>query len=162
MLLYLTDDFLRAGAAVGPEAIHMNILGIHEREESLMSICLMEAYVRVAIAVLDIDNLITNDIYTRSVAKELLVSRFGIILLCFKELMVEIYIIAFSILQFTCGNQSIDKQSVELACSIEIVGLALVGSIGDVFLSQLLDTPEYGIRAACAQGRMIREMTHQM
>ena len=40
---------------------------------------------------------------------------------------------------------------------IEIIGLALVGSIGDVFLCQFLDGSEDGIRAACTKGRMIRE-----
>ena len=79
MLLYLTDDFLRAGTAVSPEAIYAYLLGIHEREESLMSICLMEAYVRITIAVLDIDNHITHDICSRPVAEELLVCRFCII-----------------------------------------------------------------------------------
>ena len=42
--------------------------------------------------------------------------------------------------------------------SIEIIGLALVGSKGDVFLCQFLDGSEDGIRAACTKGRMIREM----
>ena len=55
MLLYLTDDFLRAGTAVSPEAIYAYLLGIQQRKEPLMSVCLMEAYVRVTIAVLDID-----------------------------------------------------------------------------------------------------------
>ena len=41
-------------------------------------------------------------------------------------------------------------------------GLALVGSIGDVFLCQFLDGSEDGIRAACTKGRMIREMAHQL
>lgn len=40
--------------------------------------------------------------------------------------------------------------------------LALVGSIGDVFLCQFLDGSEDGIRAACTKGRMIREMAHQL
>ena len=40
-----------------------------------MSVCLMEAYVRVTIAVLDIDNHITHDICSRPVAGKLLVGR---------------------------------------------------------------------------------------
>ena len=75
MLLYLTDDFLRAGTAVSPEAIYAYLLGIQQRKEPLMSVCLMEAYVRVTIAVLDIDNHITHDICSRPVAGKLLVSR---------------------------------------------------------------------------------------
>ena len=55
----------------------------------------MKSYIGVAIAVLDIDNLVTYDIYARSVAEKLLVCLFCIILLCFKELVVEIDIVAF-------------------------------------------------------------------
>ena len=35
MLLYLTDDFLRAGTAVCPEAIYTDVLGFQKSEESL-------------------------------------------------------------------------------------------------------------------------------
>ena len=76
--------------------------------------------------------------------------------------MVEINIIGFHLIQFTSRNQGFYKKGVELVCRIEIIGLALIGSIGDVFLCQFLDGSEDGVRAACAQGRMIREMTHQM
>ena len=75
MLLYLTDDFLRVGTAVSPEVIYAYLLGIQQRKGPLMSVCLMEAYVRVTIAVLDIDNHITHDICSRPVAGKLLVSR---------------------------------------------------------------------------------------
>ena len=57
-----------------------------------------------------------------------------IILLCFKELMVEINIIGFHLIQFTGRNQGFYKQGVEFVCCIEIVGLALIRSIGDVIL----------------------------
>ena len=76
--------------------------------------------------------------------------------------MVEINIVGFHLIQFTSGNQGFYKQGVELVCRIEIIGLALIGSIWDVFLCQFLDGSEDGIRAACAQGRMIREMAHQL
>ena len=94
-----------------------------------MGLSLIKAHICVAIAVLDIDNHVTDDIYARSVAEELLVCRFCIILLCFKELMVEINIVGFHLIQFTSGNQGFYKQGVELVCRIEIIGLALVGSI---------------------------------
>ena len=64
--------------------------------------------------------------------------------------------------QYFIKTQVFDKQCVEFVCSIEIIGLALVGSIGDVFLCQFLDGSENGIRAACTKGRMIREMAHQL
>ena len=38
MLLYLTDDFLRAGTAVCPEAIYTDVLGFQKSEESLMAL----------------------------------------------------------------------------------------------------------------------------
>jgi len=71
MLLYLTDDFLRAGTAVCPEAIYTDVLGFQKSEESLMGVCLMKTHIRVAIAVLDIDYLVTDNIYARPVAEEL-------------------------------------------------------------------------------------------
>ena len=51
------------------------------------------------------------------------------ILRAIKELMVEINIVGFHLIQFTSGNQGFYKQGVELVCSIEIIGLALIGSI---------------------------------
>ena len=48
--------------------------------------------------------------------------------------MVEIKIIGFHLIQFTGRNQGFYKQGVELVCCIEIVGLALIRSIGDVIL----------------------------
>lgn len=92
-----------------------------------MGLSLIKAHICVAIAVLDIDNHVTDDIYARSVAEELLVCRFCIILLCFKELMVEINIIGFHLIQLTGRKQGVYKQVVEFVCCIEIVGLALIG-----------------------------------
>ena len=51
------------------------------------------------------------------------------ILRAIKELMVEINIVGFHLSQFTSGNQGFYKQGVELVCRIEIIGLALIGSI---------------------------------
>ena len=100
MSLYLTDDFLRAGTAVGPEAIYAYVLGFQRGAESLMGVCLMKAHVGVAVAILDIDNLVTDDIHAGSVAEELLVCRFCIILLCLKKLMVEVNVVFLHFLQF--------------------------------------------------------------
>ena len=61
-----------------------------------MGVCLMKTHIRVAIAVLDIDYLVTDNIYARPVAEELFVGRFCIILLRFKKLMVKVNIV-FSI-----------------------------------------------------------------
>src|SRR5574344_1235654 len=162
MLLYLTDQFLRARTTVGSEAIHTDAVGFQKGKESLVGLSLIKAHICVDIAVLDIDNHVTDDIYDRSVAEELLVCRFCIILLSFKKLMVKVNIVFLKFLQLACRNQSVYKQCVEFVCSIEIIGLALVGSIGDVFLCQFLDGSEDGIRAAFTKGRMIREMAHQV
>ena len=56
--------------------------------------------------------------------------------------MVKVNIVFLNFLQLACRNQSVYKQCVELVCRIEIIGLALVGSIGDVFLCQFLDGSE--------------------
>ena len=65
-----------------------------------MGVCLMKAHVGVAVAILDIDNLVTDDIHAGSVAEELLVCRFCIILLCLKKLMVEVNVVFLHFLQF--------------------------------------------------------------
>ena len=83
-------------------------------------------------------------------------------ILCFKELMVEINIIGFHLIQFTGRNQGFYKQVVELVCCIEIVGLALIRSIGDVILCQFPDGSEDGVRTACTKHWMMWEMAHQM
>ena len=162
MLLYLTDDFFRAGSTIGSETIYTDVLGFQKSKESLMGVCLIKAYICVAVAVLDIDNLVTDDIYTRPVAEEFLVCRLCIIFLSFKELMVKINIVTFLILQLTGGNQSVDKQGVKFICSIEVIGLALIGCIGNVILRQFLDGSKDGIRTACTKHWMVREMTHQV
>ena len=69
--------------------------------------------------------------------------------------MVEINIIGFHLIQFIGRDQGFYKQGVEFVCCIEIVGLALIRSLGDVILFQFPDGSEDGVRTACAQGRMI-------
>ena len=69
--------------------------------------------------------------------------------------MVEINIIGFHLIQFIGRDQGFYKQGVEFVCCIEIVGLALIGSIGDVILCQFLDGSEDGVRTACTKHGMI-------
>jgi len=61
MLLYLTDDFLRAGTAVCPEAIYTDVLGFQKSEESLMGVCLMKTHIRVEELSEDRDELLESD-----------------------------------------------------------------------------------------------------
>ena len=76
--------------------------------------------------------------------------------------MVQVNTVGFHPIQLTGGNQGFYKQRVEIVCRIEIIGLALIGSISDVFLCQFLDGPEDGIRAASKKGRMPREMARHL
>ena len=68
--------------------------------------------------------LVTDDIYARSVAEELLVCRFCIMLLCFKELVVEVNVIPLALFQLPCGQQAIEEQCIQLVCRVEVIGLA--------------------------------------
>ena len=95
---------------------------------------------------------VRNFLYRAFLARKLLQ---GIILLCLKELMVEINIVGFHLIQSTSRNQGVYKQGVELVCRIEIIGPALIGSIGDVFLCQFPDGSEDGVRAAFTKHWMI-------
>lgn len=99
-----------------------------------MGLSLIKAHICVAIAVLDIDNHVTDDIYARSVAEELLVCRFCIILLCFKELMVEINIVGFHLIQFTSGNQGFYKHGTPMHISITEIAYASGMLIGGLLL----------------------------
>ena len=125
----LFHDLFRARAAISSETIDNKIVLFKPFEESLQRVLLMETDVCVAVAVLNADNQISNNRHTWSITKELLVCMLCIIFLCFYELMVEINIVGFHLIQFTSGNQGFYKQGVELVCRIEIIGLALIGSI---------------------------------
>lgn len=57
----------------------------------------METDIGVAIAILNADNMVTNDSYSQTVSRKLLVCRFGIIFLCCNELVVKIQIIPLSL-----------------------------------------------------------------
>ena len=73
-----------------------------------MGVCLMKTHIRVTIAVLDIDYLVTDNIYARPVAQELLVGWFYIMLLCFNELMVKVKIILLTGFQLTSSKQGFE------------------------------------------------------
>ena len=55
----VVQETTKAGTAVCPEAIYTDVLGFQKSEESLMGVCLMKTHIRVTIAVLDIDYLVT-------------------------------------------------------------------------------------------------------
>ena len=62
----------------------------------------------VAIAILYTDNQVANNRHARAIAKELLVCRLCIILLCLYELMVEINIIHLTLFQLTKCKHTIE------------------------------------------------------
>ena len=62
----------------------------------------------VAIAILYADNQVANNRHARAIAKELLVCRLCIILLCLYELMVEINIIHLTLFQLTKCKHTIE------------------------------------------------------
>ena len=119
MLLYLADDFLRAGTAVGSEAIRTDAFGFQKRKESLMGVCLMKAYIGVAVAVLDIDDLVSDNINSGSVAEELLVRRFCIILLCLNELMVKVNIVFLNFLQLASRTKALTSNVLSLSAVLK-------------------------------------------
>ena len=63
----------------------------------------------VAIAILYADNQVANNRHTRAIAKELLVCRLCIILLCLYELMVEINIIHLTLFQLARCKHTIEQ-----------------------------------------------------
>lgn len=76
-------------------------------KESFLRILLMKTYVSITIAIFDTDYHITNDSHARTISEKLLVCRLCIILLCFYELMVKIYIILTALFQLTDGQLTI-------------------------------------------------------
>ena len=63
----------------------------------------------VAIAILYADNQVANNRHARAIAKELLVCRLCIILLCLYELMVEINIIHLALFQLARCKHTIEQ-----------------------------------------------------
>ena len=69
----------------------------------------MEANVCVTIAILYADNQVANNRHARAIAKELLVCRLCIILLCLYELMVEINITHLTLFQLARCKHTIEQ-----------------------------------------------------
>ena len=57
----------------------------------------METGIGIAVTILNADNMITDNRHCGTVSRKLLVCRFGIIFLCFNELVVKIQIILLSL-----------------------------------------------------------------
>ena len=69
----------------------------------------VEAYVCVAVSIFNTNNHVVNDSYAWTIAQELLVGWFCIILLCFNELMVKVKIILLTGFQLTSSKQGFDQ-----------------------------------------------------
>ena len=88
-------------------------------KESPQRVLLVETNVSVAVAVLYSDNHVANDSHTWTVSEKLLVCRFCIILLCFKELMVEINIVGFHLIQFTRETKAFISKALSLSAVLK-------------------------------------------
>ena len=78
-------------------------------EDSFQSLSLVEAHVCVAVSIFNTDNHVVNDCYTWTIAQELLVGWFCIILLCFDELMGKVKIILLTGFQLASSKQGINQ-----------------------------------------------------
>ena len=57
-------------------------------------------------------------------------------------------------MKLPCGQQAIEEQCVQLACRVEVVGLASAGCVGDVILAQFLYGSENRVGTTCAKCRV--------
>ena len=123
---------------------------------------LLEPDIDVPVQPLQAHDLVTDACGCHAIARELLVGRFGIMLLRLDELMVEVKVIFLAGLQPVGGNQRIHKELVEPVCRVEIVRLAAVGSVGGACRAQLAYRPENGVGTAGAKARVEREVVLQV
>ena len=63
----------------------------------------------VTVSIFNTDNHVVNDCHTWTIAQELLVGWFCIMLLCFNELMVKVKIILLTGFQLTSSKQGFDQ-----------------------------------------------------
>ena len=79
-----------------------------------------------------------------------------------KEVMVKVKMVLVNLVEVGCRKERVYKECVEFVWSIEMIGVGLVGSIGDVLVCELVDGCEDGMRGACRKGRMIGEMGDEL
>ncbi len=107
-------DVLAVGAAVGTEAPDMNAERPRHLEETPVSLCLLEAHAGIAVPVFQIDNQPADGEHARAVAVKALVGALAVILLCLKELVVEVHVVLASLRELPCGQQQLDEQYLAL------------------------------------------------
>ena len=110
----------------------------------------MESHVGIAVAVLYAYDKVAYDGNTRTVAGELLVGHLGVILLCLDELMVEVKVVGVARNQLSGIQERLHQKAVQLRGSIEVIALSCLRGIGRVGRSQLRNSSQNGVRAACA------------
>ena len=98
-------NVLAIGAAVSTEAPDMNAERPHHLEETPVSLCLHEAHVTVAVTVLKIGYQPADGEHAGAVAVKALVGALAVILLCLKELVVEVNVVLASLRKLPCGQQ---------------------------------------------------------
>ena len=117
-------DVLAIGAAVCTETPDMNAEQAHHLEETAVSLCLHEAHVTVAVAILQIGNQPADGEHAWAVAVKTLVGALAVILLRLKELVVEVHVVLASLRELTCGQQQLDEQLVQFLSRVEIIDVA--------------------------------------
>ena len=94
---------------ISSETIDSETVLFKSIKEPLQRVLLMETNICVAIAILNTDNQVANNRYTRAITRELLVCRLCIILLSLYELMVKIDIIHLTLFQLTRCKHTIEQ-----------------------------------------------------
>lgn len=105
----------------------------------------MESHIGVAVAVLDAYDQIADNTHAWAVAKELLVSALGVVLLRLKKLMVKVKIVHLPSLELAGGKQRLHNQVVEPVRRVEIVTPARFRCIGDIGLLEFVHDAEHRI-----------------
>lgn|GEM_PF-5764082 len=141
-------DVLAIGAAVGTETPDMNAKRPHHLEETAVSLCLLEAHVTVAVAILQIGNQPADGEHAGAVAVKALVGPLAVILVRLKELVVEINVVCSALRKLSRCQQQLDEQLVEFLRRVEVIDVAgLFRCIRYVLRCQFLYATQHSVRA---------------
>lgn len=154
VLLNDTDNVLGAGPAVGPETVYVYLRRLKPGEHPRERVLLVEAHIRVAVAVLNADDYIPYDGHSGTVPPEFLVRHLCVIFLRLKELMVEVQVVHLSATKLSRCDKRVEQQFVGLVGRVEVVDITRLGGVADVALRKFDHGPQYGVGAAGAQSRM--------
>jgi len=75
----------------------------------------------IPVSVLQIGNQPADGEHTGAVAVKALVGALAVILLCLKELVVEVNVVLASLCELPGGQQQLDEQLVQFLCRVEVI-----------------------------------------